>query len=794
MNLKLWLSVMCAGLFGWLFFFPYQPAWAQQSPDSPVTFTGSKLPVPPLQNQPWAPPASKLPESFVSATRWLFKHGMADPRGCEYREIEVMVGRVRSGRYGKVKVHGWVLPFSKRVQPSSRFAVCWNGLVYPVQWVGNQVDLVQDVKTGVEKQRQYEAQYSAHIPNFPYSSHGLQDEFNNINHQSIGLLKAVLLLRLGRPGLAFQIWKTLAKPEVLSEEAVLFHQNVYLHLAAAWVWAMFDRGVCAHIRGDDGLARVSLRQVATIQPQIEAEAKNRKLKPPNLSHSDSDKPLPYLAFLGLLPTLLADQERRQVATNLTPHRQSAIEAGPDSFPTQQAWIAALIHDLEDVAQSQTGQPGWADLRQSPIVQALIAEGEPAIDALIQTIETDTRLTRSVVFPCDFLPYRGMVPVREAAYEAVCAILNISFGSLRLMVPDSKEFQALLINLRTYWGKYKNIPVAERWFQTLADDKATPDEWLQAASNIVRLVDIIPFPHTWASTRIRKPGETPTMQGEALRTHQNPSVSEVITRRAQTLLTVAIEEIRGSNRSVFKLRDACSLAVIFSQWDRQAALPVLQEQMQCNIEVFGQQVDFFDQTRLTALNIARLTLSRIKCNDASQALQEYVQWIQTVAPKDVGSNFKEIFEPLWQKPDHPDLAAVAEWMFNDPQSPWNPMLKKRDERQQSQVEELLQTPLIRLAGFRKQLIRLLDDTSQAGVLKITATGELTISSDVVTGSWSRFDPHDATAFWPAGVFEFRIADYWAWKLFQAGVTQECQLYWPLARRDGAIAQARKVLER
>ncbi|HNC46880.1 MAG TPA: hypothetical protein PLU80_22100, partial [Acidobacteriota bacterium] len=137
---------------------------------------------------------------------------------------------------------------------------------------------------------------------------------------------------------------------------------------------------------------------------------------------------------------------------------------------------------------------------------------------------------------------------------------------------------------------------------------------------------------------------------------------------------------------------------------------------------------------------------------------------------------------------------AEWMFNDPQSPWNPMLKKGEGSQQSQIEELIQTPLIRLAGFRKQLIRLLDDTSQAGVLKITATGELTLSSDVVTGAWSRFDPHDTTEFWPAGMFEFRIADYLAWKLFQAGVTQECQLYWPLARRDRAIVQARKVLER
>lgn len=34
-------------------------------------------------------PATKLPRSFVEATAALFKSDVADPRGCDYRQIQV---------------------------------------------------------------------------------------------------------------------------------------------------------------------------------------------------------------------------------------------------------------------------------------------------------------------------------------------------------------------------------------------------------------------------------------------------------------------------------------------------------------------------------------------------------------------------------------------------------------------------------------------------------------------------------------------------------------------------------
>ena len=52
------------------------------------------------------PPATKLPRFLVAATAALFEDGIADPRGCEYREVEI-------GDRAISKIRGFVLPRAK---------------------------------------------------------------------------------------------------------------------------------------------------------------------------------------------------------------------------------------------------------------------------------------------------------------------------------------------------------------------------------------------------------------------------------------------------------------------------------------------------------------------------------------------------------------------------------------------------------------------------------------------------------------------------------------------------------
>jgi hypothetical protein len=58
---------------------------------------------------------------LVKASTMLFEQGLADPRGCDYRAIEIVVGTVAPGDEDVARTRGWVL--SATVGGRTRFAV-----------------------------------------------------------------------------------------------------------------------------------------------------------------------------------------------------------------------------------------------------------------------------------------------------------------------------------------------------------------------------------------------------------------------------------------------------------------------------------------------------------------------------------------------------------------------------------------------------------------------------------------------------------------------------------------------
>src|SRR4051794_38491359 len=91
--------------------------------------SASEPPRPPQQGTPWTPRGT-VPTNILSAAEALFAQGFPDPRGCEYREIEVEVSGFWQGKSSTVKTRGWVLPESSSA--TNRFAICWNGVIYPI--------------------------------------------------------------------------------------------------------------------------------------------------------------------------------------------------------------------------------------------------------------------------------------------------------------------------------------------------------------------------------------------------------------------------------------------------------------------------------------------------------------------------------------------------------------------------------------------------------------------------------------------------------------------------------------
>ena len=119
---------------------------------------------------------------------------MADPRGCEYREISVVLGSVW-GEHNVVETHGWVLPNDQDQSP--RFAVCWNGWVYPVHKLGPAAKLGGDFPQPAKSLRRGRAIF----------------EHQAVNHQSTLHLRCCFLLRLGEVDLAEKFWQPVPSDE-----------------------------------------------------------------------------------------------------------------------------------------------------------------------------------------------------------------------------------------------------------------------------------------------------------------------------------------------------------------------------------------------------------------------------------------------------------------------------------------------------------------------------------------------------------------------------------------------------
>src|SRR5205085_7914954 len=148
---------------------PHQPMADEPAGDEEKTsprFEGAALPEPPQQQKPWTPPAA-APKALASATAALFAAGMADPRGGEYRAVEIGTGNVWSGDGGRLRTHAWVLPADAGIK--QRFAIGWNGLVYPVVSVGDRADLAGDIRAILKQDEDARAKYARNNPQDKFS-------------------------------------------------------------------------------------------------------------------------------------------------------------------------------------------------------------------------------------------------------------------------------------------------------------------------------------------------------------------------------------------------------------------------------------------------------------------------------------------------------------------------------------------------------------------------------------------------------------------------------------------------
>lgn len=184
--------------------------------------------------------------------------------------------------------------------------------------------------------------------------------------------------------------------------------------------------------------------------------------------------------------LLAELQRRQLAKTLNqPAPEKPAEFERWEQPKKIAW---LIEQLDQVDVRQFSQPGGVDLAGDWRIEALIAIGDPAVESLIDVIEKDRRLTRSVHFWRDFAQSRTVLSVREAALTAVMSIIRIrafdpaSTGDNFTSRGDEEAVKTAAA-LRRYWKKFGSLPLEARLLKTLVDETSSVESLREAAENI-----------------------------------------------------------------------------------------------------------------------------------------------------------------------------------------------------------------------------------------------------------------------------------------------------------------------
>jgi hypothetical protein len=229
------------------------------------------------------------------------------------------------------------------------------------------------------------------------------------------------------------------------------------------------------------------------------------------------------------PQIIDDLKRRQ-------KKGTFGKAPPDNWPEDfEKWdtkkkTAFLIDALEEVDARQFSQPGDVALSWDRRVDALIRLGDPVIPELLDVLEKDERLTRSVHFWRDFGRHRTVLSVREAALTALMSILHVSFfetnsTSDSLTARGKEGVEEVAKKLRTYWNEYGKYPFDERMMKVLVDAKSSFTAKRDAARNLATINEERHL-DTGSSSRLNNP-ESVKKSNDAIAKFRNPTAAEAI---------------------------------------------------------------------------------------------------------------------------------------------------------------------------------------------------------------------------------------------------------------------------
>ena len=682
---------------------PALPVCARGDRAAPVAdaLVASGFAVPPAQHDRWSAPAT-LPAALAGAVTTLFEQGVADPRGLPYRDVELTVAS-DYGAEQKVTTHAWVFH-------NDTLAISWDGLVYPVARVGTERRVRDDVAMIVKL-----AQHDKMPPT----------EAGSVDVTKPNAIAVALLARLGDADSAIAVWHALQLEPDDSDAGRVEAEDPYKTIARQWIYRLYDRAIAASGRDDRVIAKASLGALEVAVPAVAAEMKRRTMPPPPpgppIAQGDGTyliklplRRAPDLEGLDDLPRLIAEERRRAAG------RPALDFAALATLPADQR-LALLVDHLDEV---RLVEQGWSYFSDGSFVPELEKIGEPAVDKLLEVLESDTRLSRGGALGGG--NHQEPLGVEVAAHAALEAILSHNF------FPEDGGREQLAATIRAYWNAQRSLSLPERWYRTLADDHAAPHEHVMAALYIAQ-------------------------RGEPLRSHAAPTVSDLLAHRIDAAADV---------------HDACFIADAFERWEPAAANPAIVKLMSRAIRQAG-ALDKEGEC------IGQLGEMR-DANGDPAGIDDYARWVEQTKP-DPSAQMTLLFLTMEKYVARKSVRHAIDTLFADG-SLWLPLVDLTGKRWD--FADLVSTPLLVVPTFNKEVLAELADKRVYGTLEMIEPRKFSVRR--VAGEGGGLESViDATAtLVPAlGARQpVRVADWIAYQL--RGRAPPFELYWPEAKRDTA----------
>jgi hypothetical protein len=414
----------------------------------------------------------------------LMKDFLVDPKGCQYVSAKIMLRNVRmQNREGRLD--GWLMPAANG-KPGRFYFRDGAGIPESSAKDIQKVDFIAKCRSGFDS-KPVKSAFKVGEKEFVID---LPSGFD------VPLAEAAWLYRVGEEGLAA---RALAKSRESKEDPrEILRKGLAADAFADMVHAYMVRDDEEALAHGEALLRLSGKSIQEEHKQV--------------------------------GQIVEDLKRRQ--------KQGTFgKTPPKSWPTDfEKWeskkkVKYLIDSLDEVDARQWGQPGGVELASDRRVKQLIAMGDAVVPDLIDVLEGDRRLTRSVHYWRDFASSRTVVSVREAALTALMSTMRVQAFEVFATgdnFTSHGEQQAIdtARKLREYWKEYGKLPFDERMMRILTNPKSDSKAKREAAENLSRLPESRDL-QTTIDFEVQVIGGPPPKPNPAVAKFSKPTIAEAI---------------------------------------------------------------------------------------------------------------------------------------------------------------------------------------------------------------------------------------------------------------------------